>query len=252
MALEKEIIVGLHSIAAALENRARSEHKITATDEGIIEFQKKHKILLKNTTAQVDIVSGHALQERAKKIYQFMNLEFSRVPSGMFLETTGLPTFTLKEILDKNPSRLLLLDQITDVHNGAAILRTAAFYGVEGVIIPSEKSFGLTPSFYRISSGAAEYVPLIRVSSMSRAVHTLNENAYLTIGLSEHSAEEYSPDNSLSENRICLVLGAEETGLSHAVMRAVQKTMALNTQGKIKSLNVSSAAAIAMEKTFGN
>ena len=54
-----------------------------------------------------------------------------------------------------------------------------------------------------------------------------------------------------SKNKICLLLGAEETGLSHAVARLVQKNLSLTSQGSIKSLNVSSAAAIAMEKCFG-
>jgi 23S rRNA (guanosine2251-2'-O)-methyltransferase len=55
----------------------------------------------------------------------------------------------------------------------------------------------------------------------------------------------------MAKNKICLLLGAEETGLSHAVARLVQKNLSLTSQGSIKSLNVSSAAAIAMEKCFG-
>lgn len=251
MSTEFELIFGLHSIAAALKNPARSHIKLVATDEGLQELQKKHKIIPKNYNVKTDILSSHALQEQAKKLCAHLDLDFTRVPSGIYLQTSPIQTFTLQEYLKRPEARLLALDQITDVHNGAAILRSACFYGVNGVLVPSEKSFGLTPSFYRIASGAVEYVNLIRVNSLSRAVGQLNEAGFLTVGLSEHSTENLVPADLKTQKKICLLLGAEETGLSNAVARLVQKNMSLPSQGEIKSLNVSNAAAIAMEKCFG-
>lgn len=251
MALEFDLIFGLHSIAAALKNPRRSHIKLVATDEGLSELQKKHRIVPKNYNVKTDILSSHALQEQAKKLCMHLDLDFTRVPSGIYLQTSPMETYTVQDFLKNPEARLLALDQITDVHNGAAILRSACFYGVNGVLIPSEKSFGLTPSFYRIASGAVEYVNLIRVSSLSRAVGQLNEAGFLTVGLSEHSSENLNPLDLRQEKKICLLLGAEESGLSNAVARLVQKNMSLPSQGKIKSLNVASAAAIAMEKCFG-
>lgn len=251
MAVDFDLIFGLHSIAAALKNPSRSHMKLVATDEGLQELQKKHRIVPKNYNVKTDILSSHALQEQAKKLCMHLDLEFTRVPSGIYLQTSPLQTYTLQEFLTRPDARLLALDQITDVHNGAAILRSACFYGVNGVLIPSEKSFGLTPSFYRIASGAVEYVNLIRVNSLSRAVGQLNEAGYMTVGLSEHSSENLTQTDLRAQKKICLLLGAEETGLSNAVARLVQKNMSLPSQGEIKSLNVSSAAAIAMEKCFG-
>jgi 23S rRNA (guanosine2251-2'-O)-methyltransferase len=180
-----------------------------------------------------------------------MNVEFFRVPGQIFLETSILETYEIQDFLKAPEMRLLALDQITDVHNGAAILRTACFYGIGGILIPSAKSFGLTPSFYRIASGATEYVNLIRVNSLSRAVSQLNDSGFLTVGLSEHSSDNLNEIDLRSQKKICLLLGAEETGLSNAVARLVQKNMSLPSQGEIKSLNVASAAAISMEKVFG-
>lgn len=251
MAVDFDLIFGLHSIAAALKNPRRSHIKLVATDEGLQELQKKHRIIPKNYNVKTDILSSHALQEQAKKLCMHMDLDFTRVPSGIYLQTSPLQTYTVQEYLSNPNAKLLALDQITDVHNGAAILRSACFYGVNGVLIPSEKSFGLTPSFYRIASGAVEYVNLIRVNSLSRAVGQLNEAGYLTVGLSEHSSENLTQADLRSQKKICLLLGAEETGLSNAVARLVQKNLSLPSQGEIKSLNVSSAAAIAMEKCFG-
>jgi 23S rRNA (guanosine2251-2'-O)-methyltransferase len=251
MAVDFELIFGLHSIAAALGNPRRQHTRLVATDEGLVELQRKHSINPKKLNVKIEILSSHALQEEAKQLCFYMNVEFFRVPGQIFLETSILETYEIQDFLKAPEMRLLALDQITDVHNGAAILRTACFYGIGGILIPSAKSFGLTPSFYRIASGATEYVNLIRVNSLSRAVSQLNDSGFLTVGLSEHSSDNLNEIDLRSQKKICLLLGAEETGLSNAVARLVQKNMSLPSQGEIKSLNVASAAAISMEKVFG-
>jgi 23S rRNA (guanosine2251-2'-O)-methyltransferase len=251
MELDFELIFGMHSIAAALKNTMRTHQRLVATDEGLVELQRKHNINARNLGIKIEIFSSHSVQEEAKMLCAEMDVEFFRVPGGIFLQTSPLQTYTIQEFLKRPQSKLLALDQITDVHNGAAILRSACFYGVNGVLVPSSKSFGLTPSFYRIASGATEYVNLIRVSSLSKAVSQLNEAGYMTVGLSEHSSENLTQSDLRAQKKICLLLGAEETGLSNAVSRLVQKNLSLPSQGEIKSLNVASAAAIAMEKCFG-
>lgn len=251
MGVEFDLIFGLHSIAAALKNNRRVHEKIVATDEGLKELQRKHQINPKSLNVPVELVSSHQLQEVGKRFCAMLDVEFNRVPSQILLKTSPLETYSLQQFLGAPELKLLALDQISDVHNGAAILRTASFYGINGVLIPSAKSFGLTPSFYRIASGATEFVNLIRVPSLSRAVTQLNEAGFLTVGLSEHSSENLSTGDLRLQKKICLLLGAEETGLSNAVSRVVQKNLSLTSQGEIKSLNVASAAAIAMEKCFG-
>lgn len=246
-----DIIFGIHSVAAALKNPLRVIDKVVATDEGVLELQKKHNIQVRKLEVKLELVSSHQLQEMGKRYCAELDVEFHRVPSGIFLKTAPLETYELQSILKKPEVKLLALDQITDVHNGAAILRTASFYGIDAVLIPSSKSFGLTPSFYRIASGATEFIQLIRVNSLSRAVNQLNEAGIETIGLSEHSEDALEPSELRNKKRICLLLGAEEVGLSHAVSRLVQKKLSLRSQGGIKSLNVSAASAIAMEKCFG-
>ena len=127
MAIEFDLIFGLHSIAAALSNQSRVHHRLVATDEGLSELQRKHRINTKNINVKVELVSSHALQEQAKKLCAHMDLDFTRVPSGVYLQTSPIQTFGIQDFLNRPEARLLALDQITDVHNGAAILRTASF-----------------------------------------------------------------------------------------------------------------------------
>jgi 23S rRNA (guanosine2251-2'-O)-methyltransferase len=244
-----DLIFGIHSIAAALQNPNRVPTLLVASEEGLSELAKKHRIQKQHIKCDIKIVSSHEVQDQAARWCKQLGVEYSRVPSQIMLQTEPLQTFTIQDLLHDQPKRILALDQISDVHNGAAILRTASFYGVDAVIIPQERSFGLTPSFYRIASGATEGVKLYRSSSLSRAVTALNDQGYMTIGLSEHAEKKLVSDD-LKRQNLCLVLGAEETGLSNAVLRVVERTLSLESQGMIKSLNVSAAAAIAMEKCF--
>ena len=91
----------------------------------------------------------------------------------------------------------------------------------------------------------------MEISKLSRAISKLNELECLTIALSEHASDDL--DQAIDKNSgkaIVLVLGKEDTGISHAVMRVCQHKLSLESQGEIKSLNVSIASALAMQKCF--
>lgn len=249
-----DLIVGIHSIADALKNSKRSNVKLYYTDDGKTDFIKKTNISkaeLENFDYQ--LVSPHKLQELAKSLYKDKDLEFQRVPSQIFMTCNEIETFDVNWLYDQVRGRIdlkiLCLDQVSDVHNGAAILRTASFYGVDIVLIPGKRSFGMTPSFFRIASGAAEHIPLVHVQSLPKVIKKLNSMNTKTIALSEHVENELTSDEGEGHN-LCLILGKEDTGISNAVLRICSHQLSLKPQGKTQSLNVSIAAAIAMEKVL--
>lgn len=252
--MDHDMIVGIHSIAEAIRNPERQIFEIVATDEGFQEFKKRSGLRDQEIPlTKVRWIEGHALQEEAKKIYRELDLEFQRVPSGIFMLVSPIniyePTWIYNQLESRIPIKILALDQVTDAHNGAAIMRTAAFYGVDVILISSKGNFGLGPGFSRIASGATEYVKIVRCSALPKTITKIKELGATCIGLSEHASGTLEKiDNS---KPICLVLGAEDVGMSHAVSRVVETTIAFKPAGKIKSLNVSVAAAIAMEKIFG-
>lgn len=246
----KEIIVGIHSIREAIKNPKRSGHKILAQKEGIELLRKESG--LKISEIDCEIVSSHEFQKKAEKIFKENGHHYKRVAGGIILITELLEELEHHDfwnLAETKGKRFLCLDQVTDVHNGAAITRTAAFYGIDVIIMGARSSFGLTPSFYRVSSGAREHLQFFRASSLPKLMKKMNEKGVVSIALSEH--EEESLENETNDNNICLVLGSEETGISHALLRSCQHKMALKSQGGIKSLNVSVASAVAMEKIYG-
>lgn len=245
--MAKEIIVGIHSIVEALNNPERSGHKLFTTKENKGELTKKINL---NNIQGLDVSEHkpHDIQEEAKKLYKELDFYFNRVPSNTFLLTDRLElknlTF-LYNLIDQNEEfKMLILDQVTDVHNLGAIMRTASFYGIKAVLISRKGDLLRTPTFHRISSGAFEYVPIINCGSLPKTIAKLKEKNLLMLGFSEHS-EDAAFETS---KKMALVLGAEDVGLSNAITRILDKTIKLESKGNIKSLNVSVAAAIAMER----
>ncbi|MBT3982982.1 MAG: RNA methyltransferase [Bacteriovoracaceae bacterium] len=245
----RDLIIGIHSIAEALQNESRSELQLFATDEGLKELKKVVKL---GETLKVTCLTSHDLQERAKELCKKLEFNYVRVPNGVFLLADKIedPDMDLfySEMRSREIVKVLALDGVTDAHNAAAILRTAAFYGVNYIILPSRSTFGSSPSFYRISSGAAEHVKIVRTSSLPKLLGKLVKIGVPIIGLSEHA------DSELLEIAIqgpkVLVLGSEDKGLSNAVSRNLSHLFAIEPRGNIKSLNVSVAAAISMERLF--
>ncbi len=245
-----DLIVGTHSIHHALDNNMRVHEELVATDEGLADFLKLYRRNKNSIKCNIRLVASHQLQEEAKRYFIDRGLEFYRVPSGIFLLTSELETFELHQVIGNikhsENYRMLALDQITDVQNAAAIFRTASFFGINAIIVGAGKTFAMTPGFYRISSGAAEHITIIRSSHFSRAIDQLKENGVVPIALTEHAEDELSG----TFPKTCLILGSEDKGISNAVLRLVDKKLSLKSQGAIKSLNVSVAASLAMQICF--
>ncbi len=248
-----DIVIGIHSIVEALRNRNKALCKLYVTDEGISELKKRAGATPKDFDGlNIVKVDSHRLQEEGKNFYKKIDMNFSRIPSQAFLICPPVEIKDITWIYDRMGEgknlKILCLDQVTDVHNAAAIMRSAAFYGVDCMLIAQKGNFGMGPNFARIASGALEHVAIIRCSSLPKTVKKLIDQGVEVIGFSEHAESEevqLHPDRSK-----CLVMGAEDVGISNALLRIITHKVALKPLGDIKSLNVSVASAIAMERFF--
>ena len=254
--MKKEIIVGLHSIVEAITNPERGEFSLYGTDEGVSRVKKEVRDFNQLITPDnIKIYkSNHDFQTFSKKTFTDFGFKPSRIMNGVFLISNPKKFIQVGEVFDKlkdrNNLKIICLDQVTDPQNAAAVVRTAAFYGVDYLILPGKSSSAHSPGFYRISSGGAEHLKIIYVSNLSRFVTRCNDLDAVCIGFSEHKEKEISKDEAIDKN-IVLIMGNEEKGISNAVMRNIKHFSAFRSSGKIKSLNVSVASAIAMEKFFG-
>lgn len=143
----------------------------------------------------------------------------------------------------KEPPFLILLDGIEDPHNLGAILRTADAAGAHGVIIPKRRAAGLTETAVKSSAGAAEYVPVARVSNLVWAIEQLKE-AGLWICACDMDGDPY--DQAVLTDAMGLVIGGEGQGVGRLVRQTCDFVLSIPMCGSINSLNASNAAAVLM------
>ncbi len=250
-----DLIIGLHSVYHACLNAERSEKMLLATAQSLSELESRYQInakKLKQLQVQLKLVKNNDFQSSAQKIFQDHGQHYRRLPTQLLLQASAKsiqgPDELFHHCQDQTQFRLLALDRLTDIQNAASLARTAAFFKVDGLLIPSKNSFQLNSGFYRIASGGVEYLQLYQTPHLSRTLSQLAKRDFAVIGLSEE-AQEIS-DQQKFNNGICLVLGAEDTGLSHSVERVLTHHFRLQSQGPIQSLNVSAAGVLAMQLFF--
>jgi 23S rRNA (guanosine2251-2'-O)-methyltransferase len=223
------VLYGLHTVKAALENPARKIRKFLATENAA------RRLTEEGVTASPELVRPGAIDER---------LAPDAVHQGLYLEADPLPSPDIAEIAG---GPVLVLDQITDPHNVGATLRTAAGFDVAAVITTARHSPEATGALAKAASGALEYVPIVTVQNLARAMAELKERGYLLVGLDSTSDVDLS-DVPLRAP-LALVLGAEGRGLRQLTRESCDHVGRLELPGRIKSLNVSNAAALALYVT---
>ncbi|HUR41321.1 MAG TPA: 23S rRNA (guanosine(2251)-2'-O)-methyltransferase RlmB [Verrucomicrobiae bacterium] len=155
--------------------------------------------------------------------------------------------FTGEDALDLPASEnalLLALDSVTDPHNLGACLRTAEAAGVHAVIVPKDRAAGLTAVARKAAAGAAERVPLVAVTNLSRTLQQLRDRGYWVTGLAGEAKTSLF-DADLSGPRV-LVLGAEGEGMRRLTAEHCHELVRIPMAGKAESLNVSVAAAVCL------
>jgi 23S rRNA (guanosine2251-2'-O)-methyltransferase len=142
----------------------------------------------------------------------------------------------------------VVLDGIEDPHNLGAIVRTAHAAGAAAIVIPERRAAGLTETVARTSAGALAYLPVVRVTNISRALEELKERGYWIYGLDERGEAAYDRVEFTAPTAI--VLGGEGRGLHQTVARhcdaLVSIPMAGGSAGGVASLNVSVAAGVVL------
>ena len=139
---------------------------------------------------------------------------------------------------------LVALDGVTDPQNLGAVLRAAECAGVTGVILPRHRAVHITPTAAKAAAGAIEYLPMTLVGGLPSTLAKLTDQGFWVVGL-DGSAERPLDDYPVADEPLVLVLGAEGEGLSRLVRERCSALAVLPMAGRLNSLNVAAAAAIA-------
>jgi len=148
------------------------------------------------------------------------------------------------ELVASRPSCLLVADQVTDPRNLGALLRSAEGAGVGGVVVPRDRSAALSAVVAKASAGASAHVPIAQVVNLARALEELKRAGYWIVGL-DGGAPQTVFDLDFPDPCV-LVVGAEGKGLRPLTRSSCDHLVSIPMLGKIESLNVSVAAAVAL------
>jgi 23S rRNA (guanosine2251-2'-O)-methyltransferase len=223
------ILYGWHSVRAALENPARRFHRLLATENAL------HRLAESGVTLPIAPTAADARDIEAL-------VGPDAVHQGILAEADPLESPAIEEL---DPQRLVLvLDQITDPHNVGAILRSAAAFAVEAVVITTRHSPEMTGVLAKAASAALEHVPLVTVPNLARALDALKEKNVFVVGLD--SSGEGDLATVPLRAPLALVVGAEGKGLRALTRSHCDAVARIALPGRIKSLNVSNATALAL------
>ncbi|MFG6120606.1 23S rRNA (guanosine(2251)-2'-O)-methyltransferase RlmB [Thalassobacillus sp. B23F22_16] len=239
--MSEEWIIGKNPVFEALKS-GRTINKVFVSDQLQHQAFQKIQNLAKENGALVQKVPR-------KKIDQLVDGNHQGVAASVAAyDYSSLDDlFAKAETLGEAPF-FIVLDEISDPHNLGSVLRTADAVGAHGVIIPKRRSVGLTATVAKTSAGAIEYIPVARVTNLSRTIDELKERHVWVAGTDAEGTEDYRQLDG--EMPIALVIGSEGKGISRIIKEKCDWTISLPMKGKVTSLNASVAASLLMYEVY--
>ena len=140
---------------------------------------------------------------------------------------------------------LIGLDGITDPHNLGAVVRSAAAFGADGVVIPERRNAAMTGSAWKASAGAAARLQISQVTNLVRSIEDAKKAGCFVVGLDADADTSLAKMNLASES-IFIIVGSEGKGLSRLVKEKCDLVVSIPMQSSVESLNASVATAIVM------
>ena len=198
-----------------------------------------------------EIVEGARAQ--GVKVREVPRAEFDSMArtgsaQGVLARAEPLTGAALADLVASGPDGsapfLVAVDGVTDPGNLGAILRAAEGAGVTGVLLPRHRAAGVTPAVAKAAAGAIEHLRLAAVPGLPAALRALRAAGVWTVGL-DPAAPTPIHDLTVAREPIAVVLGAEGSGLSRLAAERCDVLASIPLQGKLASLNVATAAAIA-------
>jgi len=181
--------------------------------------------------------------------------ELDRLANGSFHQGLALqvPPYTYAHPDDllasaqelDTPALIIALDGVTDPRNLGAVLRSAAAFGVHGIVLPARRSAGVTATAWKVSAGAAARVPVARATNLTRALQAYREAGLFVVGLDGDAPTDLS-DVELVTDPVVLVVGSEGKGLSRLVRENCDVVAGIPITSDTESLNAGVAAGIAL------
>lgn len=230
---QKEVFLfGRHPVSLALQNKRRVIKEIYALSGSLEKLKIPQHIPTRIVTReQLDSFVGKGA-----------------VHQGLVARCLPLEPYNEDEIIQslssKKHSLVVILDQVTDPHNVGAVLRSAAAFNANCVVIPQNSSPDETGTLAKSASGALELIPLIQAKNLVRFIEKLKKIGFWCIGLDGYA--NHSIYQTKLPAKCIIVMGSEGDGLRRLTAENCDDTVKLPMNPNVESLNVSNACAITL------
>ena len=233
----QDAVAGKNSVVEALRAKIPAKELVVALKTEIDEKISEAIRLAKNQDLPIKELPRRALDD----------LTGSSNHQGVALVIKPFNYSEVSKVISnaKKPMMLIGLDGITDPHNLGAVVRSAAAFGADGVIIPERRNAAMTGSAWKASAGAAARIPISQVTNLVRTIQDAKKAGCFVIGLDAQGDQPLS-QMSLATESIFIIVGSEGKGLSRLVRENCDLVISIPMQSSVESLNASVATAIVM------
>ena len=234
-------LYGIHAVTAALGNSDRNLKRLLITKDTAksLEDDGKAAVLHSKSTPEPELVTRRDLDDL---------LGEGAVHQGIALHTLPLDGLSIEYLRDRaadlESSVLVVLDQPSDPHNVGAVIRSAAGFGADAVIVPDRHAPPETAVMAKSACGALERMPIVRVGNLARSLEILREAGYWITGLDARGEKTVS-EAELSGKTV-LVFGAEGPGLRRLTRESCDFLVRIPITSSVESLNLSNAVAVTL------
>ena len=234
-------LYGWNAVQAMFERRPQALRKLYLADALIPRLQPVLKWCVANRVGYRVVEEGDLNKLAATTHHE-----------GVVADVVRAPMLSLPEWLDGLPARkpvlALWLDGVGNPHNFGAILRSAAHFGVAGLLLPPDSTLALSGAAARVAEGGAEAVPLVRLPALPQAMEALRAGGFgLAATLVEGGDSLFKC--ALPE-RLVYVMGAEGEGMDRALAQTCDLQVSIPGSGAVESLNVASATAVLLSHWY--
>jgi 23S rRNA (guanosine2251-2'-O)-methyltransferase len=235
------LVYGIHPVIEALKAGKRQVNRLSISKSRKKDLEEILRVA-NERRVQVHIVDDRQLDQ----------LTSGGNHQGVLLDIESVKEWSLDDALqavDKLAEQIwVALDEIEDPHNVGAIIRSAAAFGAQAVLIPERRSAGFTPTVEKVAAGGAEVVKIIQVGNFNQALLQLKENGFWIYGAAKTAVGKVKPQSLYVTNfarPTILVIGSEGKGLREKVAEKCDALVFIpQAPGGVESLNASCAASV--------
>lgn len=229
-----ERIIGVNAVTEALLNKEKNIEKLELFNGLKGEAVQKLKDLASKRNIKI-FYTGKKIENSQGVAVYISNFEYYKEFDEVY-----------ENLARKDKSLILILDEIQDPRNFGAIIRSAEVFKVDLIIIPERNSVRINETVVKTSTGAIEYVDIVKVTNLSDTINKLKKLDYWVYGAAGEATMNYNEESY--PDKVALVLGNEGSGIRKKVREHCDKLIKIPMYGKINSLNVSVATGILLSR----